>query len=70
MNVPPPTVSPAEWRRAAAALPEHVQQALWEHALTSCPDCGVRGVPVSWAVVAVEAMRESPTPEPPRPRTG
>jgi hypothetical protein len=59
INVPPTTADPQAWRDAYDALPEHVKQAIFDHALTACPHCGTRGVPVSWAVVAVEALRES-----------
>lgn len=45
----------ATWRARFGALPQTTQEAVYDHARTACPDCGVAGVPASWAVVAVDA---------------
>ena len=37
-------------------LPEFVKGAIYANAKTSCPDCGLRGVPQSWAVATYNAM--------------
>lgn len=51
---------PEEWVRRFEALGSDVRESIWEQALTPCPDCASRAVPVSWAVVAVEeALRQT-----------
>lgn len=53
-----------DWRKAYEQLPENVKETIFEQALTSCPDCGARGVPISWALSAIEAatgMKVTPT---------
>lgn len=61
LNVPPQTADPQAWRDAFEALPDAVRQAIYDQALTACPHCGPRGVPASWAVVAVKTLLDSET---------
>lgn len=37
-------------------LPEDVKEAIFNEALSACPDCGLRGVPQSWAVATYNAL--------------
>lgn len=50
--------TPAEWRNRYRALPDSVRLAIYDRAHVACPECAARAVPVSWAVVAAETMRE------------
>lgn len=50
----------AEWLARFEALPEAVHTAVWEQALTLCPDCGSRGAGLSWAVTAAESVQAPP----------
>lgn len=50
-----------EWRRRFNRLGPSVRRALYEQALLACPACAGRGVPISWAVVAVEETLEGMT---------
>lgn len=49
-------LSTEEWRTEFDKLPGKVKDAIWERALSACPDCGIRGVPVSWAVVTAQTL--------------
>jgi hypothetical protein len=44
-----------EWRQRFDALGSTVHHAIYDQALLACPSCAMRGVHISWAVVAVEA---------------
>lgn len=50
--------TPEEWRTEFDELPDSVKDAIWQLALTACPDCGARGVPASWAVVTARSLKD------------
>src|SRR5687768_7673413 len=51
-------MSERDWKAEYGMLPEHVREAIYQRAKTSCPSCGVAGVPASWAVVAHEVSQD------------
>lgn len=43
-----------DWKREYGNLPKIVRDHVYETAKTSCPSCGVAGIPASWAVATAE----------------
>lgn len=39
-------------------LPDYVRSAIWQHGKTACPNCGLSGVPQSWAIATYNAIRD------------
>ena len=48
-------MTPEQIREEFMALPDAVIKAIFEEALSSCPECGGRGVPASWAIATYKA---------------